>query len=75
MDLLSVLKEVSASKDFVESKNYYFQKHLCNSENTEVKVMLDYTLSSDLSDKILRFGICPHCGKCFYHRDYESKGF
>ena len=75
MDLLSVLKEASASKEFVESKNYYFQTHLCSSENAEVKVMLDYTLSSDLSDKILRFGVCPHCGKCFYHRDYESKGF
>lgn len=73
MDLLSVLKEASASKEFIESKNYYFQTHMCGSE--EVKVMLDYTLSSDISDKILRFGVCPCCGKCFYHRDYESKGF
>lgn len=73
MDLLSKLKEVSQSSDFVETNNYYFQTHLCNNE--EVKVMLDYTLSNDKDDSILRLGICPHCGKCFYHKDFESKGF
>lgn len=75
MDLLSKLKEVSTAKEFVESKNYYFQNHLCLNSNEEVKVMLDYTLSNDRDDNILRFGICPSCGKCFYHKDYESKGF
>lgn len=75
MDLLSKLKEVSASKSFEESKNYYFQTHLCEGNGQEVKVMLDFTLSYDKNDCILRFGICPCCGKCFYHKDYESKGF
>lgn len=73
MDLLSKLKEVSKSTDFVETSNYYYQTHSCN--NNEVKVMLDFTLSNDRDDSILRFGICPHCGKCFYHKDFESKGF
>lgn len=73
MDLLSKLKEISKVSDFEETKNYYFQTHLCN--NKEVKVMLDYTLSNDTDDNILRFGICPHCGKCFYHKDFQSKGF
>lgn len=73
MDLLSKLKEVSQTSDFAETKNYYFQTHLCNNE--EVKVMLDYTLSNDKDDSILRFGICPRCGKCFYHKDFQSKGF
>lgn len=73
MDLLSKLKEVSASSEFTETKNYYFETHLCNGNN--VKVMLDYTLSNDRDDSILRFGICPECGRCFYHKDYESKGF
>ncbi len=75
MDLLSKLKEASASKDFVESRNYYFHTHLCDKAEEDVKVMLDYTLSTDLSDDILRFGVCPHCGKCFYHKDFESKSF
>lgn len=73
MDLLSKIKEAAQASDFVETKNYYFQTHLCN--NDEVKVMLDYTLSNDKDDSILRLGICPHCGKCFYHKDFQSKGF
>lgn len=73
MDLLSKIKEAAQASDFVETKNYYFQTHLCN--NDEVKVMLDYTLSNDKDDSILRFGICPQCGKCFYHKDFQSKGF
>ncbi|MDO5388688.1 MAG: hypothetical protein Q4F63_05580 [Clostridia bacterium] len=75
MDLLAKLKEAAASNEFVESKNYYFQRHICDSSGEEVKVMLDYTLSSQTSDEILRFGLCPCCGKCFYHKDYESKEF
>lgn len=75
MDLLSILKEASDSKEFKESKNYYFEKHNCHKKGEEVKVMLDYTLSTDLSDEILRFGKCAHCGVCFYHKDYESKSF
>ncbi len=73
MDLLSKLKEVANASEFIESKNYYFQTHLCGNDN--VKVMFDYTLSNDKDDRILRFGICPNCGRCFYHNDYESKGF
>lgn len=73
MDLLSILKETSNASDFVETSNYYFQNHSCN--NKEVKVMLDFTLSNDKDDSILRFGSCPQCGRCFYHKDFESKGF
>lgn len=73
MELLSILKKVSGSTEFVESGNYYYEHHQC--KDGDVKVMLDFTLSNDMDDSILRFGICPHCGKCFYHKDFESKGF
>ncbi len=74
MDLLQVLKDAGRSEDFEESKNYYFQKHICAADGRERKVNLDFSLEDDISDKALRFGRCPQCGKVFYHRTYrESK--
>ncbi|MCD7905634.1 MAG: hypothetical protein LUC97_06975 [Clostridiales bacterium] len=72
MDLLEVLKETGKSEDFEESKNYYFQRHICKADGKERKVNLDFCLENDITDKALRFGICPGCGKVFYHRDFKS---
>lgn len=73
MDLLAKLKEVSASEEFVEVRDYYYHTHLCGGK--EVKTRLDFVLSNETDDGILRFGICGECGKCFYHKDFESRLF
>ena len=73
MDLLSKLKEVSASSEFVEVKDYYYHTHQCG--GSDVKIRLDFVLSNDIDDSILRFGLCDKCGKCFYHKDFESRLF
>lgn len=75
MDLVCELKRIGSLDEFVESGNYYFQRHKCEASGKEEKVMLDFTLSNDTTDKILRFGVCKECGKVFYHRDFSSKMF
>ena len=74
MDLLEYIKRLSARRDFAESKNYYFETHSCPVVNEDIKIRMDYTFSTDIDDSILRLGICPHCGICYYHRDFASKG-
>lgn len=73
MELKDVLKTAGGAKEFVKSDNYYFERHMCGGE--EKKVMLDYTLSAETTDKIIKFGICEGCGKVFYHNDHSSKSF
>ena len=74
MDLLEKIRSLSICTDFTESKNYYFETHSCPVKNEDIKIHMDYTLSTDIDDSILRLGVCPHCGKCYYHRDFASKG-
>lgn len=74
MELIEVLKDIGAKNEFVKSGNYYYERHIC-SDGEEKKVMMDYTLSSDTTDKILRFGVCEDCGRVFYHNDFSSKSF
>lgn len=69
MELLDILKN-STITGYKQTKNYYFENHICNGRSS--KVNLDYTLSYFKTDKILRFGICSKCRICFYHYDYES---
>lgn len=75
MDMLQKLKECMNIKEFVNTSNYYYERHSCTVSHTQVKVQLDYTLSSDTDNDILRFGICPHCGICFYHKDVHNKNW
>ena len=74
-ELLDELKSTASAKDFVESKNYYYDYHNCSSTGQNEKIMLDFTLKNDTTDKILRFGICKKCRLCCYHKDYEDKNF
>ena len=74
MDLLAEIRKLSMCGDFTESKNYYFETHSCPNKKEEIKVYMDYVFSSDKDDSILRIGTCPYCGKCYYHRDFASKG-
>ncbi len=72
MDMLDALKKLGKAREFESSKNYYFEKHVCKN-GEEIKVMLDLTLSNDNDEDILRIGLCPKCGKLYYHKDYISK--
>ncbi len=74
LDLLAEIKRLSECRDFVQSKNYYFETHRCSQKQEDIKVYMDFTFSSDTDDSILRIGICPYCGKCYYHKDFASKG-
>lgn len=76
MDLLENLKNmVQTATEYKQCKNFYFENHTCEKTNENVKVNLDFKLSSDLDDKIMKFGICKHCNTLFYHYDYEARSF
>jgi len=74
MDLLKKVSSIFAEvKNYSETKNYYFERHNCSDCGENIKVMLDFTLANENTDKILRFGFCDKCGTLFYHRDFLSK--
>ncbi len=76
MELLDSLKDImSKANGFEKSKNYYFENHICNQTGNNIKVNLDFKLSTETNDKIMKFGICEHCKKVFYYYDFESKTF
>lgn len=75
MDLLNELKSADKSCDFIETKNYYYENHICAVSGNTEKVNLDFTLSCETTDRILRFAKCALCGKYFYHYDYSAKSF
>ena len=71
LDLLQTLKSFQGVKGFEETTSFYYTFHNCPEKGEHTKVMLDYTLSVE----ILKIGVCPHCGKGFYHRDFQTKNF
>lgn len=75
MDLLQILKNLQSVKEFEETKSYYYTYHDCPVKGEHTKVMLDYTLSEETGDEILKIGVCSHCGKGFCHRDFQTKNF
>lgn len=74
MDLLTNLKQLKNTEHFINTSNFYFENHTCEKSGNTIKIRLDYVLSNEITDDILRFGICPDCGICFYHKDFQSKG-
>lgn len=76
MELLSSLKEIMQNaKSFEKTKNFYFENHICQEDGNNKKINLEFKLSNDNTDKIMKFGICNKCGKVFYCYDFESKSF
>lgn len=51
--------------DFVETKNSYFETHICNDK--KIKVQLDYEIVSESKGDTIVFGKCPECNKVFYN--------
>ncbi len=73
MELLDSLRDImSNATGFEKSKNYYFENHICQKTGNNIKVNLDFKLSTENNDKIMKFGMCKHCKKVFYYYDFES---
>ena len=73
MELLDNLKDIILNgTGFYESKNYYFEHHICEKTGNNIKVNLDFKLSNDNTDKVVKFGICKQCQKVFYRYDFEN---
>lgn len=76
MDYLALLKGFGADvKNYQETKNFYYENHNCSSTGNTKKVNLDYIISNETTDKVMRFGICEDCKTCFYHYDFISKSY
>lgn len=76
MELLDNLKDIILNANsFEKSKNYYFENHICEKTGNNTKVNLDFKLSNENNDKIMKLGICQHCKKVFYYYDFESNSF
>ncbi len=76
MDLLENIKDIMLNaSSFEKNKNYYFQNHICKKTGNNIKINLDFKLSNDNTDKIMKFGICKECNKVFYYYDFESSSF
>lgn len=75
MELLTSLKNIMENAtDFEKSKNFYYENHICQKSGNNKKVELNFKLSNDNTDKIMKFGICQDCKKVFYYYDFESTG-
>lgn len=76
MELLTSIKNLMQNAtSFEKSKNFYYENHICQNSGNNKKINLNFKLSSDTTDKIVKFGMCEDCGKVFYHSDYESTTF
>ncbi len=74
MDLLKEVSDIFGDvKNFKECKNYYFEKHNCGENGDNKKILLDFTVANEMTDKIVRFGYCRECKTLFFHRDFVSK--
>ena len=74
MDLTDILRSAGRAESFAETSNYYYENHICKKSGHNIKVRLDYTLLYDVTEEIIRFGVCEDCNTCFYHRDFRSSG-
>lgn len=76
MELLENLKNIISKANYFEkSKNYYFENHICKETGKTIKVDLDFKLSNENDDKIMKFGLCNNCKTLFYYYDFESSSF
>lgn len=72
MYFFDVIEELKKCENFSESKNYYFQQHICEDSGQNIKIELKHKLTDESTKDIYLFGICDKCRTCFYHKDYES---
>lgn len=75
MNLLKELKNINTVSDFTESSNFYYDYHNCSASGNKEKIMMDFTISNELTDEILKFGICDKCRLCIYHKDFKGSSF
>ncbi len=76
MDLLQEMHEIfSKCENCVEVKNYYYENHNCEKSGETKKILMDFILSHETTDKILRFGYCSECKTLFFHKDFNTRSF
>lgn len=75
MDLFNVMKDAVSAANLKKVSNYYYEEHICEKSGNNIRIHLDYMLSSETDDEMLRFGICKQCSTCFYHKDFKQSGF
>ncbi|MBR6399985.1 MAG: hypothetical protein IKS17_02015 [Firmicutes bacterium] len=74
MDMMEVLRGIGCAKNFKSTSNFYYDDHICGKSGDNIRIRLDYVLSNEVTDDVLRLGVCPDCGLCLYHRDHQSSG-
>lgn len=73
MDLLEILRNTGKEcKDFKESKNYFYEYHICPQNGNNTKVEFIYILADEQKEERLRFGVCKACNTCYYHKYYKA---
>lgn len=66
MDIFSNMLEIfDKNNEFVFTKNSYFEKHICGTE--EIKVQMDYSIEDEKTGDTIVFGKCSKCNKVFYN--------
>lgn len=61
------------STEMVQTKNFFYDMHFCETKKEEMKINLDYTLKMNKTDEIINFGSCPYCNKVYFHKNFSSK--
>lgn len=76
MNLLEQFKVIfSDGIAFENTKNFYFEHHICEKSGNNEKVDLKFKIAYDGTDKIIKLGMCEKCKKVFYNKNFESKSF
>ena len=52
------------AETFTQTKNYYFEKHVCG--EGETKTEMNTIITDDITHKTLRVGFCADCRTMFY---------
>ncbi len=76
MELLNNVSEIlKSAESYKKTTNFYFESHECPQTSMKQKVMLDYMIKTETSDKIIKFGQCKDCKVVFYHEDFGARSF
>ncbi len=53
------------NNEFIETKNSYFETHICNGES--VKVPMDFKVENENTGDEIVFGKCKFCNKVYFN--------
>ena len=74
MNVLEDIKQLLQNGEkTIQTKNFFFERHLCGVKKEQVKVDLRYTVRNNDSQDIVNFGICSACQTIFYHEAHSDQ--